>query len=261
MITSLLTLALCAPLSGCAQTSTFAPNVVTPTSSSELNPAYLLVIGKTNNPAGLRSYSSALAPIYAQHNAYYLAVGGAGRGVAWLEGPWRDRSLVLGQFPSQNEVEAFWWGEPYRAAARKRDRIGVFSVVSVTGSAQNALDGPMAGYLVVMTGRRNDSAEQSQATLETANALRDSIVLSGGRPLTSGQLGDLVPLEGDTIFDSVTIAAWPTQAARDAYLASPAAQTVAKLRAALGYSAVVSANGVARAQIPPKINTKLPAGG
>ena len=67
------------------------------------NPSYLLVVGKTTDRVKIGAYAAALPPIYAANNAYYLAIGGAGRGVTWLEGPWRDRSIILGKFPSRSQ--------------------------------------------------------------------------------------------------------------------------------------------------------------
>jgi uncharacterized protein (DUF1330 family) len=239
-------LAMLAPSIGHAQT--LAPPSAQAASQP---PGYLLVVGKTTDRAKIGAYAAALPPIYAQNDAYYLAIGGAGRGVTWLEGPWADRSIIFGKFPSRAQIDAFWWGDAYRAAIRKRDNAGVFSVVALTGTAPLMLEGAGSGYLIVMTGPRDASANQTRLSQDASVALRDGVLASGGTLLTSTDAGQFTSLEGDTLFDRFIIAAWPSLAARDAYLASNAARRAARLRAQLGTSAVASANGVPRTQAPP----------
>src|SRR5512140_1489192 len=81
-------------------------------------PGYLLVIGKGTDREKMGTYARALPPVYAKGGGRYLAIGGPGRGVEWLGGPWRDRSIVLARFDGVPQVLAFWWGEDYRQAAR-----------------------------------------------------------------------------------------------------------------------------------------------
>jgi uncharacterized protein (DUF1330 family) len=251
IISVVLAIAFCVPTGVFAQTE--PPNQTPAQTSVSSNPlpGYLLVVGKTTDRAKIGNYAASLPPIYAQHNAYYLAVGGAGRGVNWLEGPWSDRSLIFGKFPSRSEVDAFWWGEPYRSAIRKRDGAGVFSVVALSGIVPTPYEGSNTGYVIVMTGPSDSSARQSLASQAAAKAFGDSVLASGGALLTSSEAGAFTALEGDSVFNRFIIAAWPSLAARDAYLASRAARRVARLRAALGYHVAVSANGVARTQAPP----------
>jgi uncharacterized protein (DUF1330 family) len=218
---------------------------------STTNPGYLLVVGKTTDRAKIGVYAAALPPIYADNNAYYLAIGGAGRGVTSLEGPWADRSIIFAKFPSRAQIDAFWWGEDYRAAIRKRDNAGVFSVVALESLAPTLLEGPGTGYLIVMTAPKDASPAQVRLSNRAAIALRDSVARSGGSLLTSTDAGQFTSMEGDTLFDRFVIAAWPNVAARDAYVSSQAARKIARLRGRLGISVVFSANGVPRAQRPP----------
>jgi uncharacterized protein (DUF1330 family) len=215
------------------------------------NPAYLLVVGKTTDRAKIGAYASALPPLYASHDAYYLAIGGSGRGVTPLEGPWLDRSIIFAKFPSRAEIDAFWWGDEYRAVIRKRDNAGVFSVVALQSLTPTPFEGPGTGYLIVMTAPKNASPEQTQLSNRAAIALRDSVALAGGILLTSHDADQFTSMEGDTLFDRFIIAAWPNLAARDAYISSPAAYRIARLRGRLGLSVVFSANGVPRTQRPP----------
>jgi uncharacterized protein (DUF1330 family) len=241
IIAFLLAVTLCFPMVGQAQ----------PAQASAQLPGYLLVVGKTTDRAKIGAYVAALPAIYAQHNGRYLALGGAGRGVAFLEGPWSDRSLILANFPNRSAIDAFWWGEAYRNAIRKRDNAGVFSVVALTGSRALPFDGNNVGYLIVMTGPRDASPAQANASEAAAQALQDSVTAAGGVFLTSTQAGQFTSMEGDTVFDRFIIAAWPNLTVRDAYLASASARRTARLRARVGYSVVISANGLARPQTPP----------
>lgn len=214
-------------------------------------PAYVLVVGATRDRAKMAAYASTLPPIYATLDAYYLAIGATGRGVTWLEGPWGDRSLVLVRFPCRASVETFWWGEPYRAAIRKRDNAGAFSVVAFDGAGPTPFQGADTGFLIVMT-TKGDGARDARAAI----ALSESIAASGGAMLNSGALQDFTALEGDSVFNRITVAVWATKAARDAYLASAPARRAARLRREAGFSVVAAADGVPRSQPPTAVAGK-----
>lgn len=210
-------------------------------------PAYLLVVGKATDRAKIGRYAASLPPIYASNSGRYLAVGSAGRGVTWLEGPWQDRSLIVAEFPSRAHVTAFWWGDAYRQAVRLRDDAGVFSVVALEGRAPTMSAAPKGALLIVMTARRNASSNQQQLSSQAALSLERGIVATGGIMLTTNDISQIMTLEGDTVFDRFLVAAWETTAARDAYLASREARVASQLRARLGLSAVATANGVPQA--------------
>lgn len=214
-------------------------------------PGYLLVVGKTTDRAKIGAYATALPPIYASHDAYYLTIGTAGRGVTWLEGPWQDRSIILAKFPSRAHIDAFWWGEAYRIAIKKRDNAGVFSVAALEAATPLRFEGLGMGLLIVMTAPRDRSASQLALSLRAASALRQGVERSGGHLLTSNEAGHYTSMEGDTVFDRFTVAVWSTRAARDAYLTSSVGRNTARLRRKLGLSAVASADGVPRTQAPP----------
>ncbi len=228
-----------------------AQTTQTPPNQSSALPGYLLVVGRTTDRAKIGGYAAALPPIYASHNAYYLAIGGAGRGVNWLEGPWQDRSVIFGKFPSRGEVDNFWWGDAYRAAIRKRDNAGIFSVVALQGTVPLQFEGAGTGYLIVMTAPRDTSPQQAKLSLDAASELRTGVLASGGQVLTSIEAGAFTSMEGDTVFDRFIIAAWPSHAARDTYLGGREARHTAHLRRRLGLSVVAGANGVPRNQAPP----------
>jgi uncharacterized protein (DUF1330 family) len=213
-------------------------------------PGLLLVVGKTTDRAKIGSYAASLPAIYASHQAYYLSIGGSGRGVTWLEGPWKDRSIIFAKFQSRSDVDAFWWGEPYRAAIRKRDNAGVFSVVALESTVPTFPEGPEAGYLIIMTALQDDQLRSRAASERAAAALANGVRKTGGVMVAASQAGQFTALEGDTLFHQINIAAWPSKSGRDAYLASLAGKAAARLRKRSGLSAVAISDGVPRSQQP-----------
>lgn len=235
-----------------AAASTSGPGVASEPASG---PAYILVYGRTTDRAKIGAYAASLPPIYAANGGHYLAVGATGRGVEWLEGPVRDRSLILAQFPNRAAIDGFWWGEAYRSAIRKRDNAGVFSVLAFSGVTPVAGDpapfsGPGTGYLVVMTATRSDLRSQRDGA--RANALLvEGAQAHGGRVLANVTSGQFTALEGDTVFDRVTVLAWPTSQARAAFLDSRQARQARTLRQRSTVSLVAQADGVAASAPPP----------
>lgn len=209
-------------------------------------PGYLLVTGRSFDPARVRQYGAALPPVYASAGGYYLGIGGQGRGVEWIEGPWRDRSLVLAVFPDRAAVETFWWSPAYRAAVPLRDRAGVFTVSALEGTGPVPHQGAGSAYLVTLLASGSDGRRTEAA----AEAYRTAVARSGGTVMTSTDAGAPLPLEGDSAFDRVWIAGWADAAGRSGFLASSAARTARRLREAAGFSVVATLNGIPR---PPSL--------
>lgn len=209
-------------------------------------PGYLIVVGQSSDRAAMGRYAAALPPVYAEHQGYYLGIGGPGRGVTWLQGPWRDRSLVLGRFPTREAVDAFWWDEDYRKAARLRDRAGVFSVLAVASSGPTPFQGEGAGFLVVML----SSIDPGRAD-KAADAFSRTVTESGGVVMTPLTPAIAQPLEGDTIFDRVWIAGWPSLSARDAFLSSRSGKAAQSAWTGAGFAVSATIDGVASTQPPP----------
>ena len=237
----------------------FLPRNVAAQTAPIPNPGYLVVVGKTTDRAKIATYAASLPPIYASLNGYYLAVGAPGRGITWLEGPWTDRSVIFAKFPTRAGADAFWWGEAYRNAIRKRDNAGVFSVVAIEGVGPTPFEGAGTGYLIVMTGSTDKGLGEQEASKRAAASLIEGVERSGGQLINAPGIGQFTPMEGDTVFDRVAVAAWPSVAARDAYLASADAAEAKRLRALAGISAVSAANGVPRNQAPTAVSPNLTA--
>jgi uncharacterized protein (DUF1330 family) len=243
-------------LMGLFVVSLLAPNNSLAQTPTNPNPGYLLVVGKTTDRAKIGAYAASLPPIYASLDGYYLAIGAPGRGVSWLEGPWTDRSVIFAKFPTRAGADAFWWGEPYRTAIRKRDNAGVFSVVAIEGTSPTPFEGAGAGFLIVMTGSIGKGADEQGASDRATASLVDGVNRSGGQLINSPGIGQFTSMEGDTVFDRFVVASWPSVAARDAYLASADAAEAKRLRQLAGISAVASANGVPRNQAPTAVSPK-----
>ena len=95
---------------------------------------YSIAFARDMSPEKMKPYSSSLPPIYQKYQGKYLAIGGPGRGVDWLCGDWGNRMVMVGEFPTPEAVETFWWGPEYRASAKLREGAVTVDVVQVAGT-------------------------------------------------------------------------------------------------------------------------------
>jgi uncharacterized protein (DUF1330 family) len=201
--------------------------------------AYLLVLGKGTDRDRMAAYSRALPPIYARHGGRYIAFGGPGRGVEWLAGPWRDRSLVLARFDDLDHVLGFWWSDEYRAAARQRERAGQFTVVGLPGTPDDAASATTADAVYLVEAAITSDPVAAAAYSAAFDSLRAT---HGGRTLANVRDASFTALEGDPLFDRVVVTLFPTHAALDALLADPRATELAALRERAGTALLARAN-------------------
>lgn len=180
-------------------------------------PAYLLVLGKATDRDRMAAYSRALPPIYASRGGRYVAFGGPGRGVDWLAGPVRDRSVVLARFDRRADVHGFWWSDDYRAAARLRERAGQFTVLALDGTDEDpARDAaPAAVYLVEATVTREIADYDDYRSQFDALAAAHR-----GRAIVRAGEAEMDSLEGDALFDRLAVTFFPDSAGVDAFLAA-----------------------------------------
>jgi uncharacterized protein (DUF1330 family) len=93
-------------------------------------PAYLINDMEVLDPQGLEDYKKLSPPTVAQYGGRFLARGGA---MKRLEGDWQPKRLVILEFPSIEQAEA-WINSPEYAAARKlRQKASRSSTVVVDG--------------------------------------------------------------------------------------------------------------------------------
>ena len=224
--------------------------------SPPAGPGYLVVIGKGTDRERMMAYSRALPPVYAKAGGRYLAIGGPGRGVEWLAGPWRDRSLVLARFDGVPQVHAFWWGDDYRAAVRLRERAGQFTVVAVPGVPDDAAGAAPAAavYLVEATVTRDAAAYDAYR-----RAFETLLAAHGGAVLAPGEPAAYAALEGDPLYDRIALAMLPSRAALEAMLADARAAELAALRERAGLSLLAVANAAPAAPAVPAGPTAPPS--
>ena len=84
-------------------------------------PAYVIVEIETSDPALMMEYRDIARPIVEAHGGRYLARGGR---TVTLEGDWSPKRLVVLEFPSVEQAEAWWHAGDYADAKALRQRAG-----------------------------------------------------------------------------------------------------------------------------------------
>ena len=93
-------------------------------------PAYLINDMEVLDPQGLDDYKKLSPPTVAQYGGKFLARGGA---MKQLEGDWQPKRLVILEFPSIEQAQA-WIDSPEYAAPRKmRQKAAKSNIVVVEG--------------------------------------------------------------------------------------------------------------------------------
>lgn len=93
-------------------------------------PAYLVIRISTDAPETLKDYQLATPAIIAQYHGKFLARGGK---TVTLEGPAETRRVVIIEFPTLAEAEAFYHSPEYTQARTLRDGIAVAEFIAVAG--------------------------------------------------------------------------------------------------------------------------------
>ena len=81
--------------------------------------AYVIVEIEVTEPVGYAEYRELAPPIVAAYGGRYLARGGD---VTVLEGDWRPTRLVILEFPSAAQAQAWWDAPEYAAPKALRQR-------------------------------------------------------------------------------------------------------------------------------------------
>lgn len=93
-------------------------------------PAYLLIRVAADDPIQLKPYQSVVPAIIEQYNGRFLARGG---NTVTLEGPAETRRLVVIEFPTLDDAQAFYHSPEYTVARKLRDGLGSFEFVAIEG--------------------------------------------------------------------------------------------------------------------------------
>lgn len=92
--------------------------------------AYMIARVDVDNPALLKDYMAATPPIIEKYRGKFIARGGTSM---TFEGPQESRRLVVIEFPSLADAEAFYHSPEYTLARQLRHGIANVEFVVVEG--------------------------------------------------------------------------------------------------------------------------------
>lgn len=93
-------------------------------------PAYLIVQRTISDPAQYQKYAQAVLPLIAKHGGKAVARGP----IEVLEGTHNDQNLVMFEFPSMEDLRAFWNSREYGPVKKLREGAAVLDVWAVPGA-------------------------------------------------------------------------------------------------------------------------------
>ena len=93
-------------------------------------PAYVIVDISISDPDTYERYKQLAPPSIAEHGGRYIARGGA---TMVLEGEWAPERLVILEFPTAAQAEAWWASESYAEAKALRQSCASSRRVLVEG--------------------------------------------------------------------------------------------------------------------------------
>ena len=91
---------------------------------------YLIVDTNVHNPEAYEEYKAKAGALVEKHGGKYLVRGGAH---TVLEGGWEPTRMVVLEFPSKEQFEAFYHGEEYQAVIGLRTANAHCTAVMVEG--------------------------------------------------------------------------------------------------------------------------------
>jgi uncharacterized protein (DUF1330 family) len=92
--------------------------------------AYIIARVDVDDPSLLKGYLAATPPIIEKYHGKFIARGGS---TITLEGPEETRRIVLIEFPSLQNAQAFYHSEEYSQARKLREGIAVAEFIAVDG--------------------------------------------------------------------------------------------------------------------------------
>lgn len=92
--------------------------------------AYLIAKIEVTNPERYKKYIAATPGIIKNFGGRFIARGGE---TATLEGPEETRRVVLVEFPSLEQIKAFYNSAEYQEAKKLRDGAAVMYLLAVNG--------------------------------------------------------------------------------------------------------------------------------
>ena len=92
--------------------------------------AYLIARMEVEDITLLKDYLTATPPIIEQYHGKFMARGGP---TITFEGPEETRRIVLIEFPSLSDAEAFYRSHEYAEARKLREGVAVAEFIAVDG--------------------------------------------------------------------------------------------------------------------------------
>ena len=92
--------------------------------------AYLIARLDVADPTLLADYLKATPPVVAKYRGKFVARGGT---TVTLEGPRETRRIVILEFPTLDDAQAFYHSPEYTAARKLREGIAVAEFIAVDG--------------------------------------------------------------------------------------------------------------------------------
>jgi len=92
--------------------------------------AYIVIRLHTDDPLSLREYQAATPPIVEKYHGRFLARGG---NVVTLEGPREERRIVIIEFPTLADAEAFYHSPEYTESRKLREEKADAEFIAVEG--------------------------------------------------------------------------------------------------------------------------------
>ena len=93
-------------------------------------PAYMVIRIEAPEPEKLKAYQAATPSIVERYGGRFIARGGS---VVTLEGPEEARRVVIIEFPSRADAEAFYRSPEYTEARKLREGTAVAEFIAVDG--------------------------------------------------------------------------------------------------------------------------------
>lgn len=92
--------------------------------------AYIVARVDVDDPALLKDYLAATPPIIAKYRGRFIVRGGS---TVTFEGPSESRRIVIIEFPSMADAEAFYNSEEYSEVRKLRESVSVAEFIAVDG--------------------------------------------------------------------------------------------------------------------------------
>jgi uncharacterized protein (DUF1330 family) len=94
--------------------------------------AYIISDASIRDEEAMQIYRARAAASIAQYGGRYLARGGA---ISVLEGDWRPRTIIVVEFPSAEQAQAWYRSPEYASALAVRDEALSRNLILVEGVA------------------------------------------------------------------------------------------------------------------------------